>query len=87
MKLKKFLKLNNIALIDPNNTFHASCIEFYNKNGFLTFKQVHGLRNNVLSPDDIIRLTTKPEKENAIPTVSKKKTKTAKKVAKFDNIF
>ena len=58
MLLKKYLKYNNIKLIDPTSSFHADLIKFYNNNGYMTHKQLLALRNHTYSVNDILRLTT-----------------------------
>jgi len=59
MKLKKYLKYNNIQLIDPENEFHASCIQFYADRGYLSPKQLGALSAYRYSVADIERLTSK----------------------------
>ena len=65
MKLKKYLKYNNINLVDHTNSFHASCMAFYEERGFLSPKQLQALRMYCFSPEDITRLTSK--EPQAIP--------------------
>jgi len=71
MKLKKYLKYNNIQLIDPENTFHASCIKFYKERGYLSQKQLGALSSYCYSAEDIKRLTSKPKKHVTLPTAKK----------------
>jgi len=77
MKLRKYLKYNNIQLIDPTNEFHAKLIAFYTSRKYLTPAQVQALRSYCFSVEDIIRLTkeSKPPKKRATATVKPKKVK------------
>lgn len=58
MDIHTYLTYNNIALIDPSNDFHASCINFYNARGYLSIKQLGALRSYCFSADDISRLAS-----------------------------
>ena len=58
MDINKYLHCNNVALIDPQEEFHASCIKQFNTKGYLTVNQLISLRNWVHSASAIERLTT-----------------------------
>lgn len=56
MNINTYLKYNNIALIDPEQDYQASCIEQYNRKGYLTPKQLNSLRTWAHSPERIAEL-------------------------------
>ena len=56
MDINTYLKYNNIALIDPAQEYQASCIEQYNRKGYLTPRQLNSLRTWAHSPERIAEL-------------------------------
>jgi len=56
MDINTYLHYNNVALIDPSEEFHASCIKQFNTKGYLTPNQLLSLRNWAHSTDTIKRL-------------------------------
>lgn len=57
MDINTYLHYNNVALIDPSEEFHASCIKMYQSKGYLTPNQLLSLRNWAHSTSTIERLT------------------------------
>ena len=57
MDVHTYLRYNNIALIDPTETFHKGCIDYYNIKGYLSPNQLNGLRGWAHSQEAIERLT------------------------------
>lgn len=56
MDINTYLRYNNIALIDPEQDYHASCIAQYAKKGYLSSNQLDHLRGWGHSPEAIERL-------------------------------
>ena len=57
MHIDTYLHYNNVALVDPSEEFHASCIKQFNTKGYLTPNQLLSLRNWAHSTSTIERLT------------------------------
>ena len=73
MDVHTYLKYNNVALVDPTVSFHASCIKQFNEKGYLSAKQLEHLRGWNHSSEAIMRLTAGLEESHSsveAPTVS-----------------
>lgn len=78
LPIHEYLKYNNVALIDPDQDFHANCADQYEKKGYLSPKQLAKLRSWCHSQETIDRLTSAttddfstPFDEPAIPTITR----------------
>jgi len=63
LPINTYLKYNNVALLDPTQPYHASCIKQYKEKGYLSNKQLAQLRSWCHSADAIQRLTSTEEEE------------------------
>lgn len=67
MDIHTYLAYNNVALIDPSEDFHASCIKQFEKKGYLSANQLLSLRNWAHSVETIERLTAGVQPHTTTP--------------------
>ena len=94
MDINIYLHYNNVALIDPQESFHASCIKQFETKGYLTSNQLTSLRNWAHSPSTIERLTAGIALESTaittvVPTVTQPVNNKSKRwtVDELDELF
>ena len=67
LPIHEYLKYNNVALIDPQQPFHANCIKQYQAKGWLSPKQIESLRKWCHRPDALSRLVSTSDQSTTSP--------------------